>query len=105
MKYIKGGIYKDKEYEKKCFICLLKDKRIYYGVDIDDCTEFSNLYINTEVYQCKIENRLDELNYWYLRDLNGFENISDGYLGKIDKELYNDLISALKEDTLWEDFH
>ena len=30
MKYIKGGIYKDKVYEKKCFICLLKDKRIYH---------------------------------------------------------------------------
>lgn len=108
MKFVKGGIYKYKEGaidnkdNNSCFIVLDEGETYIVGLDIYDVNNFSNESINSllKLDKLYLSNMLS--GYWYSTNKLTFED-SDGYIGKVDKNLYDELIDRFKRTALYED--
>ena len=109
MKFVKGGIYKYKEGvidnkdNSSCFIVLDEGATYILGLDIYDVKNFSNESINS-----LLSMKLDKLylsnmlsGYWYSMNKLTFED-PDGYIGKVDKTSYDELIDRFKRTALYE---
>lgn len=99
---IEGGIYSDKYHERVCFIFLKEDNQRYYGVDIDtlNINQFKKQCIEGRLLTLKKNKELKELYYWQT-DERFLTECADGYLGKVDNDLYLSLCQCLKKDDVW----
>ncbi len=96
---IEAGIYNDKSQTNSCFIFFKKDNQRYYGVDIENLyvNPFTKQYIEDRLLTFKKNNELMDLYYW-TTDEKFLTECADGYLGKIDNDLYLLLCQYLTED-------
>lgn len=95
---IEGGIYKDKKDTNSYFIYLIKDHHTHYCVEIQD-DEYSNQSINDQLYEIQFIYNLSVLKYWV--SPTDVTKYTDGYLGQINKDLYDELLKALKKSNAW----
>lgn len=103
---IEGGIYNDNYQERVCFIFLKEDNQRYYGVDIENLTidQFKKQCIDGKLLTFKKNKELKELYYWQT-DEEYLTECADGYLGKVDNDLYLSLCYCLKKDDVWICYH
>lgn len=110
MKFVKGGIYKYKEGvidnkdNNSCFIVLDEGTTYIVGLDIYDVNIFSNENINSLLSMKLDKSYLSNMlsGYWYSMNKLTFED-PDGYIGKVDKNSYDELIERFKRTALYED--
>jgi len=96
-----GGIYTLKKSEHSCIIYLKEYKDEVFGVTID-FYDFRNLYlsnnvINDQLISLKNEKALSNLYYWHVSNKYLIKN-TDGYLGQITPDLFNELEKTLKSE-------
>ena len=103
---IEGGIYNDNYQKNVCFIFLKEDNQKYYGVDIDKLTinQFTKPCIEDRLLTLKKNKELCDLYYWHT-DEKFLTECTDGYLGKVDNDLYLSLFHCLKKDDAWICYH
>ena len=99
---IEGGIYNDNLQKNVCFIFLKEDSEKYYGVDIDQIkiTQFKKQCIEDRLLTLKKNKELKNLYYWKT-DKKFLTESTDGYLGKIDNDLYLLLCKYLERSASW----
>lgn len=103
---IEGGIYNDNFQKNVCFIFLKEDNQRYYGVDIENLTinQFTKQCIEDRLLTLKQNKELMDLYYWQT-DEKFLTESADGYLGKVDNDLYLSLFHCLKKDDAWICYH
>ena len=90
-----GGIYKSKTIYNLYYIVLTADDKYIYFYEFKT-NQYSNMEINNQI---KVS---DSSNFsYYTKSI--FPNIIDGYLGEINKELYNSILNDLYKSNAWKE--
>lgn len=102
---IEGGIYKDTFNTNVCFVYLVSDNDVYFGVDVKEIIKYSNDAINNLIKKYLQLEELNGLRFWHLKYPEAFKNLSDGYLGKVNQNIYQRLLIKLRESYAWKEYH
>ena len=102
---IEGGIYNDAFTSNLCFVYLVADNDVCYGVDVEEISEYSNDGINNVIKRYLQLENLTKLWFWNFEYAEAFKDLSDGYLGKVNQDIYQRLLIKLKKSNAWFDFH
>ena len=100
-----GGIYSSTVIENSVFIYLYKKYNIHYGVNISDQKLDSKKLVEASIYDIQKYNSTYYLNYQAILLEENLDKIADGgYLGEIDKELYDYLLKFLYKSDEWKEW-
>ena len=99
---IKGGIYQDIQFKSMYLIPLefCKNGKIF-GVIIDS-EETSNNKIQVNISDILISGKISTYDFWYIKNEDLLMQI-DGYLGKLDVCVYNQLCKELHKQFIWKE--
>ena len=102
-----GGIYNANDLDDSVFIYLYKKNEIYYGIDILDLESdnFSKKSIENILHSISDFTISTKIHYWYSKDIGYLNLIIDGYLGEINKELYDYLLKFLYKSDEWKEYN
>ena len=67
--------------------------------------EYSNDGINNVIKRYLQLENLTKLQFWNFEYAEDFKDLSDGYLGKVNQDIYQRLLIKLKKSDAWFDFH
>ena len=99
MKLISGGIYSEKNSSDTCIVYLGEYEKKFYGFYVGFLSEsqFSFKYINELIKKVQLENYTISSNFTFFEretDMDIYK-MTDGYIGKIDKNSYDDITLEL----------
>lgn len=102
---IEDGIYKDTFNTNLCFVYLVSDNDVYFGVDVKEIIKYSNDAINNLIKKYLQLENLTKLRFWNFEYAEDFKDLSDGYLGKVNQNIYQRLLIKLREYYAWKEYH
>ena len=97
---IVGGIYESTVMMDAVFIYLCEKDNIYYGLDIINEKLNSNKLVEDFIYDKIKYNSTYGLCYRFILQEKDFDT-DGGYLGQINKDLYNYLLKILYKSGVW----
>ena len=102
-----GGIYNANDLDDSVFIYLYSKNDIYYGVDVLDLknNDFSSKAIENILHSINNFHTSDIIHYWYVDNIEWLNSIINGYLGEINKELYDLLLNNLYKSSAWKEWN
>ena len=102
---IKGGIYQDLQFESMFFIPLEFCKNGKIFVISFDTEGLSNQKIQEHIYNLLTSGKTRAYAFWYVKKEESLESQANGYIGKVDKFVYEQLCKELYKQEIWNENH
>lgn len=98
---IKGGIYQAVQFKSMYAIPLeyCRNGKIF-GISVDS-KEISNQKIQENIYKLLTSGKTRAYAFWYVKNEKSLEVQTNGYLGKVDKFVYQQMCEELYKQEIW----
>ena len=99
------GIYNDKDINDLVFIYLYSKNNTYYGINVLNLknNDFSIKSIENILHSISDFTVSKKVHYWSVKNIKYLNLIVNGYLGEINKKLYNSILNDLYKSNAWKE--